>query len=562
MGVGAAVAGTPIGSALARRQPAPSVASGRAYEPVGQFPAGVASGDPTSDGVVLWTRIDPAVAGAGVAVAWEVADDPTFAGGSILASGSATTDAASDHTVHVDVAGLGSGTTAWYRFTVAGTRSPVGRTRTLPTGSVDRVRIAWFSCERLVHGWFNAHADLAARALDPATDVDLVICLGDYVYEAGPADGVAVDGRVDPEAPTQSLDDFRRQYHLYKADPDLQAMHAAFPFVGIFDNHDGFSGPTDPAGPGARAAFFEQLPVRRSPVDAERQYRALGFGDLADLFLLDERQYRDPTPASGDNPLGTTTVERPEMVAPGRTMLGAAQKGWLQDGLAASTAAWKVLGSQLVVAPLRSEVLADVQATAGDGPQRNAGRYVNLIGWDGYQAERRELLDHLRDEAVADVLVLSGDSHFWTASELPLDWDDPDSPVVLVEFGGSSVTSANAGEQAGLPGNALIRPVVAVTNPYSLRYIEVETHGYGLLDLDAAGASATYVTTAITTRGASASTLTRFEVDRGSGSIRQVEGTDLLPRPTPGTPPPTDAPSVPGAAAPAGAVAGTPTYTG
>lgn len=556
------MAGSPIGAALARRPSVTSVASGRAYASVAQFPAGVASGDPTSDGVILWTRIDPVVAGTGIAVSWEVASDPAFVVGSVLASGAATTDAGADHTVHVDVSGLGAGTTAWYRFTVAGTHSPVGRTRTLPTGSVDHVRIAYFSCERFVHGWFNAHADLAARALDPATDVDLVICLGDYVYEAGPADGVVVAGRVDPEAPTQTLADYRRQYHLYKADLDLQAMHAAFPFVGIFDNHDGFSGPTDPAGPGARAAFFEQLPVRRSPADADRQYRSFGFGDLADLFLLDERQYRDPTPERGDNPLGTTTVEQPEMVAPGRTMLGADQKTWLADGLSRSTAAWKVLGSQLVVAPLRSEVLADVQSSAGDGPQRNAGRYVNLIGWDGYQAERRELLDHLRDEGIEDVLVLSGDSHFWTASELPQDWDDPDAPIVLVEFGGSSVTSANAGEQADLPGNELVRAVVAATNPYSLRFIEVETHGYGLLDLAPTGASATYVTTTITTRGAPASTLTRFEVDRGTARIRQVEGTDLLPRPTAVVPSPTDPATPPGAAVSADAVAGTPTYTG
>lgn len=196
------------------------------------------------------------------------------------------------------------------------------------------------------HGWSaRLPVDLASLALDPATDVDLVICLGDYVYEAGPADGVTVPGRVDPDAPQVSLADFRRQYHRYRTDPDLQAMHAAFPFVGIFDNHDGLSDPTDPAGPGAIAAFFEQLPVRRSASEPNRQHRSFLLGDLAELFLLDERQHRDPEPPSSDHPLGTSSVEEPAMVDPSRTMLGADQRAWLTDGLSASGAAWKVLGT-------------------------------------------------------------------------------------------------------------------------------------------------------------------------------------------------------------------------
>ena len=245
-------------------------------------------------------------------------------------------------------------------------------------------------------------------------------------------------------------------------------------------------------------------------------------------------------------------------------MLGVGQKAWLKDGLADSSAAWKLVGSQLVFSPLRSERLLDAQAGAGDGPQRNAGRYVNLIGWDGYQAERRELVDHLHDEGIEDVLVIAGDSHFWMTSELPQDWDDPDSPLVLAEFGGSSVTSANAGEQDGLPGNDLIRPVVADTNPYSLRFIEVETHGYGLIDLEADGAEVTFVTTVITARGAPQRTLARFEVDRGSPRIRQVEGSGFLARPDAGS----GGPGAPGGgtatagAVPAAAVAGSPSYTG
>mgnify|MGYP001297134703 CR=1 FL=1 len=570
VGVGAAVASSPLAALARSRQPARSAATGGAYQTVGAFPAGVMSGDPTADGVVLWTRVDPALAGRGVDVTWEVAADPAFVAGSVVRSGRVRTDPATDHTVHVDVTGLGAAATWWYRFTVAGTASPVGRTRSLPVGDVDRLRIAYFSCQRYVHGYYTAHADLAALAADPATDVDLVVCLGDYVYEAGPADDVTVTGRVDPEAPTVSVEDYRRQYHLYRTDPDLQAVHAAFPFVGIFDNHDGFSDPSDGGGPGARAAFFEQMPVRRDPADPNRQHRSFALGALAELFLLDERQYRDPTPPEGDNLLGTSSVDEPSMAAPGRTMLGAAQRTWLEDGLATSGAAWKIVGSQLMFAPLRSERYAEVQATAGDGPQRNAGRYVNLTQWDGYQAERRELLDHLHRNGVADVLVIAGDTHFWTASEVPLDWDDPESPYVLTEFGGSSITSANAGEQGDLPGNDLIRPVVAGANPLHLRYIEVTTHGYGLIELTPSGASVSYRSPLTIIEPTSATkVLARFEVERGVARLRQVEGTGFLPRTEPAAPgEPSEpvgpvSPSSPGGA-PSSAVPvrGAPSYTG
>lgn len=561
-----AVAGRPLASSLAG--PARSVATGKVYEPVAAFPSGVISGDPDADGVVLWTRIDPAVAGAGIAVTWEVASHPDFAPATLLAAGTATTDAATDHTVHATVAGLGAATTCWYRFTVAGTTSPVGRTRTLPVGSVDHLRLAYFSCQRYVHGYYNAHADLAALALDPATDVDLVICLGDYVYEAGPADGVTVAGRVDPDAPQVTLDDFRRQYHRYRTDLDLQAMHAAFPFVGIFDNHDGLSDPSDPSGPGAIAAFFEQLPVRRSLSEPNRQHRSFVLGDLAEVFLLDERQHRDPEPPSSDHPLGTSSVEEPSMVDPSRTMLGADQRAWLTGGLSASGAAWKVLGSQLMFLPLRSERFDDVRAEADGGEQRNAGRFVNMTQWDGYQGERRQLVDHLHAEGIEDVVVISGDSHFWTAAELPLDHDDPDSPYVLTEFGGSSVTSANADEM-GLPGNDLIRPVLAAANPLFLRYIDVYAHGYGLVDLTPERAAVTFRST-VTVREPSTDVgvLARFEVDRGTARIRLVEGGDgFLPRPADvEAPPVTTTPpgSEPGGAGPTPAVPvdGAPAYTG
>jgi alkaline phosphatase D len=561
-GITAVVSSGPLGAwARGSFPPARSVATGQTYQPVAAFPSGVISGDPATDGVVLWTRIAPVVAGSGVEVAWEVSTDAAFGAGTVVASGTATTAAASDHTVHVEPSGLEAGTTYWYRFTVAGTVSPVGRTRTLPSGSVDGLRVAFFSCERFVHGYYTAHADLAALALDPATDVDLVVCLGDYVYEAGPADDVTVDGRVDPDAAQVTLDDYRRQYHLYRTDLDLQAMHAAYPVVGIFDNHDGLSDPSDPSGPGAIAAFFEQMPVRVNGSEPTRQYRSFVLGDLVEVFMLDERQYRDPTPSEeSGNALGTSSLDEPTMVEPGRTMLGDAQVAWLKDGLAGSAAAWKVIGSQLMFGPLRSQVFTDKQ---DDDLQRNAGRYVNLIQWDGYQAERRVLVDHLVKEKVADVVAIAGDTHFWTASEVPQDYDDPSSPLVLTEFGGSSITSANAGEMKSLPGNDAIRPVVAAANPLTLRYIEATSHGYGLMEFSDEKVTVSYRSPAsITVATSTTSVLARFEVERGSATIVQVEGDGFMGRPTDTAATTTTTTPAGTEAQPAQAVGGQATYTG
>jgi alkaline phosphatase D len=252
------------------------------------------------------------------------------------------------------------------------------------------------------------------------------------------------------------------------------------------------------------------------------------------------------------------------MAEPGRTMLGGAQTSWLKDGLASSGAAWKLIGSQLMFGPLRSERYVDVQAAAGDGPQRNAGRFVNMTQWDGYQAERRDLIDHVHGNGVEDVMVISGDAHFWTTAEIPLDWDDPASPYVLTEFGGSSISSANAGEQADLPGNDLIRPVVSAANPLHLRYIEVTTHGYGLIELTPSGASVSYRSPATVTQPTSTtSVLARFEVDRGSARVRQVEGDGFLPRAEPAEPPTDGGGTVaPGEPGPAQPVSGSPAYTG
>lgn len=484
------------GSAASAATPtAWSAATGAPYVPSPHYPAGVHSGDPTPAAVVLHTRVDPALdGGAGVDVGFEVATNPAFSPpAAVVAAGSALATALTDHTVAFDVGGLSPATTYFYRFSAGGHASPVGRTRTAPAPGVDPgpVRFAYFSCQRFTHGYWPTHADLANLAADPATDLAFVLSLGDYVYDTGLADGVVPPpGRDDPVQNAVTLADFRAKYHLYQADVNLQAMHANYPVVCIFDNHDGLGAPGDAQAPGAIAAYFEHLPVRRfGGPDPDRIHRRFSWGSMAEVFLLDERRFRDPEVPS-DGPLGSSSLDHPEMFDPDRTMLGADQRSWLLGGLTASAAQWKVLGSQLMFAPWRAQRFPDARAADPVG-QRNAGLYLNMTQWDGYQGERQKILDAVAAAGLRDVMVVSGDSHLWSANEIQTDWDDPASPYVVVEFGGSSISSANSDEM-GLPSSASTIPVLREANPHNIRFFESESHGYGLVELTASTATVQY----------------------------------------------------------------------
>ncbi len=445
--------------------------SGEAFEGTGPYPAGVGSGDPTPTSVLLWTRVHPERdRGDGVPVRVQLATTPGFS--SVVFDATVTATGARDHCVTVDATGLEPGRTYWYRFTADGVTSPTGRTRTAPVGPVDHLRVAAFSCQRWTHGYFTAHADLAAMAEDPDTDVDLVLCLGDYVYETGYADQVYVPGRDDPIQEAVTLGQFRSKYRLYRSDPNLQAVHAAFPMVSVFDNHDGLSGPGDDQAPGAIAAFFEHLPVRsRLPGRIDRSLR---WGDLAEVFVTDQRSFRDPT-VPEDGLLGTSTQSRPAILDPSRTMLGAEQRQWLVDGLTGSDARWKVVGSQLMFWPWR---------TFGrlPGQPRGSGVYLNTTQWDGYAAERLAILDALEAAGTTDTLLLSGDSHVFSAAQVSPDVDDPYATPRVVEFGTGSVTSNNADEDV-YPTDDVTGPLLQAVNPNHLRFFESERHGYVVADV-------------------------------------------------------------------------------
>jgi alkaline phosphatase D len=497
-----------------------SAATGLPYAPNPLFTDGVMSGDPTPDHVVLWTRVDPTLdSGPGVDVDFEVATAPDFLPISVVASGTGHTDVGADHTVAFDVGGLSPDTTYYYRFAVTGSFSPVGRTRTAPApGSGGPVRFAFFSCQRFTHGYYTAHFDLANLAGDPATDLAFVLSLGDYVYDTAFADDFEV--RPDPVGTAVTQADFRRKYHLYRSDLNLQAMQANYPVIAVFDNHDGLVDPGDPQGPGAIAAFFEQLPVRRFAPASTRQHRQVPWGDQLDVFLLDDRQYRDPSlPEDPDGLLGTHTDFQPGVFDPNRTMLGLDQRAWLLDGLTGSSAAWKVVGSQHMFWPWRTE--ADPEQATPERP--HPGRYLNLDQWDGYQHERDQILLTVESEGVENVMVVSGDDHLFSAAEISPDWDDCERDPVVVEFNGASISSSNA-DELGLPETPVSRPLLQSVNPF-LRFFHGERHGYVAVDLDASEARVEYRSPLTKDQPVSdTEVLAAFRVQAGSSRIEPTAG--------------------------------------
>ena len=454
------------------------------------FVHGIASGDPTSTQVILWTRITHA-GDAPVDVAWTLARDETLT--DVVARGMARATADRDWTVHVDAGGLEPGHTYWYGFRALGTASPVGRTKTLPAGTPDHLRIAMVSCAKYNGGFFNGYGRIAARE-----DLDFVLHLGDYIYEAAqtpPASqtpGADIGRPFEPANECVTLADYRTRYSQYHRDPDTMAMHRMHPLIATLDDHELADGAwrdgsiehrPERDGPWAerRAAAFrarwEWLPARPpDPADRERVYRGVAFGDLVDLFLLDTRSRRDE-PVSGR-----------QMTDPGRTQLGHEQREWLLDGLDRSTAHWRILGNSSVLGQMWHDTLA--------GEAQRPLAVVKLIGpdglgpdvdqWDGYPAERATLLEHLRDRPVKDVVVLSGDVHVGLAIELSPKPFDPDGEVVAVEFVTASLTSQNVDDKMHWAPRTRSLPIerdLLAALPH-LRWVDLDSHGYVVVDVN------------------------------------------------------------------------------
>jgi alkaline phosphatase D len=511
---------TPPGRGLRRRALLTTGAAGVAASGLSTTPAlarssdkfrhGVASGDPLPRSVVLWTRVTPApdaTPGSGrgprVSVTWQVARDHGFR--RIVREGTATTSAGRDHTVKVDATGLRPATWYYYRFRLGDAISPVGRTRTAPAkNSAPRnLRFGVVSCANLQAGWFSAYRHLARR-----DDLHAVIHLGDYLYEYGPGqygygnDNVDVRKHV-PGKEMVSLADYRRRHAQYKHDPDLQRLHARYPFIVTWDDHevanDQYRNGAENHQPKdgdyrqrrarAHRAYDEWMPIRMGgttrPGDGDSVVRRLRFGRLAELNMLDLRSHRD---RQVSYPLVDAAVGDP-----GRTITGREQMRWLKRSLRRDVQ-WKLVGNPVMIAPVTfAQLPHDLVDPVNDivGLLPPDGAPYNVDQWDGYTDDRRELFRHIRDHDIKDTVFLTGDIHSAWACDLPYDASlYPLGESAGVEFVCTSVTSNNLKDILGSrprTASLAVEAVIQLANRH-VRYLNFDDHGYSVLDVTPARA--------------------------------------------------------------------------
>lgn len=467
------------------------------------FQHGVASGDPVQNGVILWTRVSGFT--TPVTVDWLIArnaalTDIVMRSDSTGSSRSLVASAERDYTVKIDVAGLQPGTTYYYRFTVAGSNSPIGRTRTAPQ-TASRLRFAVFACAKYHQAFWHPYRHAAQRA-----DLDAVIHTGDYIYEEDDQ-GSHIEGRaLVPNKEIYTLSDYRERHAFFKRDADLQAVHRQHPMICIWDDHEladncwyGGAHRHDEAIHGAwslrRAAavraYDEWMPIRTQATPTgknpfERIYRKLSYGNLADLIMVDARligRDREVAGPASDSPRPANPMEFND---PTRSILGMAQFQWLQSELSSSTARWKLLVNQMLVGQLHAA--AGLKASGG-------GVVINTDQWDGYRADQNRLIGFIRGDGtgrkIDNVVVITGDIHASFANDIT---DDPHNPAVyLPQIPGGGLPPAplravavefvcpGTGSDSGAIGD--LAPLLPPLNPH-IRFVEAQSRGYMTLDLD------------------------------------------------------------------------------
>lgn len=491
----------------------PLATAGEAADGIGHpFRHGVASGDPLPHAVVIWTRVTPTAAstpgsGAGprVRVRWEVAHDRHFR--RVVRRGSFETGPSRDHTVKVDVGGLEPATWYHYRFHLDGATSRVGRTRTAPAhdATPDHLRFGVVSCANWQAGWFSAYRGLAAR-----DDLHAVVHLGDYVYEYGPGEyGYGQSDRdIRPHRPRHemvSLAGYRQRHAQYKTDPDLQDLHAKYPWIVTWDdhevadnqwkggavNHNPGEGPYLPRRARAHRAYDEWMPARLDGTaalgDGDRLFRRLRFGRLLELSMLDLRSYRDQQVETTPTPVPDPD---PAISDPDRTITGRRQLDWLKESLSRRHAQWKIIGNPVMIAPvtygdLPDDVTAAIHQVTGETGPADGAAY-NTDQWDGYTDDRRELLAHIRREQVTDAVFITGDIHSGWAAELPYDASTyPLGDTAGVEFVCTSVTSNNLKDITGSPARTTsiaVEEAIKAGNRH-VKYLDFDDHGFSVLDV-------------------------------------------------------------------------------
>ncbi len=493
----------------------------------GPFFHGVASGDPLHDRVIIWTRVTPDNHdGTPMEVSWRMATDAAMQ--NVVQSGLTETNESRDYTVKIDVTNLAAGTTYYYEFEALGRKSLVGRTKTTPAGAqAAHLKFGVVSCSNYQAGYFNGYQRLAER-----NDLDAVIHLGDYIYEYGNGtygdSAVALNRPLEPPTEIISLEDYRTRYSTYRLDTSLIRVHQQHPFITVWDDHESANdsyvagaenhsedeGDWDVRKAISKQVYFEWMPIRDN--DDFQVYRKISYGDLLDLIMLDTRlEGREKQIQS---------IADPDLNDPDRTILGAEQKAWLLEQLRNSTARWKVIGQQVMFAEFNVgwAALGDPNFTF------EALESIFLDIWDGYPAERTQILNFIQENDVDNVVILTGDVHsafafdvaddpvnvtFQTlpvVGRVPLYQPTPNydaatgAGAVAVEFVTPSVTSANFDENLSLEAaqgfqaqiNTPIEPVPGLVNlgnpnPH-MKYADLIQHGYFILDVKADSAQANW----------------------------------------------------------------------
>jgi alkaline phosphatase D len=478
------------------------------------FKHGIASGDPLFDRVILWTRVTPAAPG-NINVVWEISSDERF--GLVLARGTVNTGPERHYTVKVDAAGLQPASAYYYRFFIGEDTSPTGRTKTLPVGGVAQAKLAVVSCANFPSGYFNVYADIAKR-----TDIDVVLHLGDYIYEYGRLGyasqlAIAIDRESKPDHEILTLEDYRQRHAQYRTDSDLRAMHARFPMIAVWDDHDladnawsGGAANHDEASEASFAArrsaavqaYHEWLPTRLpDTTDPLKIYRSFDFGTLASLHMLDTRLIGREKQLSLDQYLAG------EAASTSRQLLGQAQLDWLSARMAASACTWQVLGQQVLmmrmaiplsvataitVETLTAYVVAQSTPEAARSDSQRAlmaqdKAPYNMDAWDGYPAARDAVLNLARDQR-KNLISLAGDTHNAWAGNLT----DVSGQRVGVEFATASVSSPGFERALPLIANDLLSDAFRRMVD-DLRYAETSKRGYAVLTLTPAEARCEYV---------------------------------------------------------------------
>ena len=485
---------------------------------------GVASGSPTSTGIVLWTRLGPAalqaagLQGRDVDVTWQIAHDERFS--RMAASGVVAATPRLAHSVHAEVEGLEPARDYFYRFIAGNASSVTGRTKTFPApnDSPGRLRLAYASCQQWGNGYYGAYRHMLGEHLD------VVLFLGDYMYEY--ASSRPVDVRPTTGGWITTLDDYRGRYALHKSDPDLQAIHAAVPWIVSWDDHEvqndyagereGNSGPPVANFMARRhaayQAYYEHMPVRRANFDGLLDgtsenctvFGATKFGQLATLYTLDGRQFRSPQACSRDSKPGSSVVDPatcPQWLDPQRTYLGAQQEQWLQTQFERSATRWNTIGSPCLFGQRNLAVKGGVKLSNDD--------------WDGYGPARQRLIDAILGTKLQNPVIFGGDAHENWVGHVLRDYANPQSEKVAAEFCGTSITSLSGRTQDRTEKILELNPHFIFAN--SVR------RGYGVAEIT----SQTLETTlrALNDAADPASgifTLARFAVQSGDPTVHPV----------------------------------------